>query len=126
MRVLVANLGGQLRGALRVVDGQHEELCRAGAGGVQQVEARCIPVKHLEAETSQGRDLVRVEVKDRRGDAVSAQQAADDVAEAAEAGDDDRCLAVVDLIGGAFVVTLGETGCTSFSLTIISSGVTAR
>ena len=64
VRVLVADLGGQLRGALRVVDGQHEELCRAGAGGVQQVEARCIPVKHLEAETSQGRDLVRVEVED--------------------------------------------------------------
>ena len=85
-----------------IVDGQHQHPSLAGAGGAQQVQPRRIAVEHLPAEAAHRFHLVGVVLQHRGAQAVGIEQPSDDLAVAAEAGDDDRrVLRLADLVGRA-------------------------
>ena len=85
-------LADQFRGfhrRLDVVDGEHENFGILGMRGTQQFQPRGVSVENLIAETAQKVDLGLTGLERREGNLLGAQDAADDLPEAAEAGDDD-------------------------------------
>ena len=85
-------LADQFRGAHRgldVVDGEHEDLRILGMRGAQQFQTRGVAVENLVAEAAQKIDLGLTGFERGKGDLLGAQDAADDLSEAAEARDDD-------------------------------------
>ena len=97
----------QRQAVVHIVDGDHQRLRLLDAGRHQQVHARGVAIKHLEAELAQQLDLIRVVVEHRHADLVGRQQAADDLAETAKAGDDDGVVLRLDMVvGTALLVAL--------------------
>ena len=73
----------------RTIDGHHQQTCLLRTRLFQQAVARSITVKHLVAEAAHQVDLARAAVENRDRHILAGQQAADNLAEASIAGDDD-------------------------------------
>ncbi len=76
----------------RVIDGEYQQFCLVGAGGMQQIEPAGVAVEHLIAVPAQHLYLTGVLLQYGGAYAVAVQQAPHYLAEAAEAGDDDGVL----------------------------------
>src|ERR1700684_2913121 len=87
-KMLADELGGFHRG-LDVVDGEHEDLGVVRIRRAQQFETGGVSVVHLIPEAAQEIALGLAGLERREGDLLGAKNAADDLSEAAEAGDDD-------------------------------------
>ena len=72
-----------------VINGQHEQTGMRDASGFKQIQTRRIAIVNRIAETAHEIDLLRALVECRKGDALRAEHARDDLAEAAETGNDD-------------------------------------
>ena len=70
-------------------------------GGAQQVEPRGVAVVHLVAEAAHEVDVRLAAVERGERQPLDAQHARHDLPEAAEAGDDDRDVVLVDGVVGA-------------------------
>ena len=89
-------LGGAHRG-LDVIDGEHEHLGALGARGAQQVQPRSVAVVDLVAEAAHEVDVLRRSTSSAvNGMPAHAQDAADDLPDAAEARDDDAAVLALD------------------------------
>jgi polygalacturonase len=95
--------------ALLFIDGQEHEARFGSPGGAQQIETPRITIEHLVAETPKRIDLFGIEVEDGDGDTVCSHETAHDVAEATEAGDNDRVF-LVDVISLSIAAGAGESG----------------
>ena len=85
-------LADQFRGfhrRLDIVDGEHEDFRILGMRRPQQFQPRSVAVENLIAKAAQKIDLGLTGFERRKGNLLRAQDAADDLAEASEAGDDD-------------------------------------
>ena len=97
----------QRQAVVHVVDGDHQRSGLLDAGRHQQVHARGVAIEHFKTELAQQLDLVRVVVEHRHADFIGCQQAADDLAETAKAGDDDGIVLRFDMVvGTALLVAL--------------------
>src|SRR5688572_24907763 len=90
-KVLLRDLRA-FHGRLYVIDRDHEDRGLVGPGGAQQVEARRIAEIRLLAELRHEIELLRVEIERGERYAARREYAADDLADAPEAGDDHRVL----------------------------------
>ena len=88
---VAADQFGDGEDAVAAGDGDDDHLGLGGAGGAQDVEARAVAVEHLDAEALDQLDLRRIVVDQGHLEALGAQQAGDDLAEAAIAEDDRPC-----------------------------------
>src|SRR5690606_7831702 len=70
-------------------DGDDDHLGLSSASGAQRLEARAVAVEDLDAKSPDERDLSRVVIDQRHAVATGAQQAGDDLTEAAIAEHDD-------------------------------------
>src|SRR5687767_5786862 len=83
-----------------VVDGQHQKLRMPGARCLEQIEPGSVAVKRFHPITSQRFDLVGIMIEDGGAKAISAKNAADNVSETAETGENDRIIVLIDFVRG--------------------------
>ncbi len=77
----------QREAVLHAIDRHHQDAGPLRAGGFEQVHAGGVPVEHLEIVLAQELDLVGIVVQHGHADPLRIEQAADDLAKAAKAGD---------------------------------------
>ena len=87
-----------LQRLLFVVDRDDEKPRAFRARGAQEIEPRRVAVVGFDAEAAERFHLLGIVIEDGRAEAVRAQQARDDVSEAADAREDHRMIALVDLV----------------------------
>ena len=117
----------ELRGAHRgvdVVDREHEDFGARRAGSLQQFEARRIAVVHLVAEAAHEVDLRDARLQRRERNPAHAQDAADDLADAAEAGDDHAAVLALDAVELALLGLARAAARSRCVCSDISSGLT--
>ena len=91
----------RLRG---IVHGADEKPRFLRAGAAQQIRAGRVAEEGFHPEAAQRFDPVGIVIEHGDAEAIGAQQPADDVAEAAEAGEDHRVVVLVDCVGFALAV----------------------
>ena len=96
-KVLAHDLRRAHRG-IHIVDREHEEIGGLRACGAQQVEPRGIAVVDAVAEATHEVDVRLTRIERGEFDVPRTQHARDDLPDAAEAGDDDAIVALVDLV----------------------------
>ena len=107
VRIEPAQQARGAHGGVGVVGGEHEDFGAFGMGGAQQFGfGRVAEIDHR-AEAARQFDLFGIVFERGEGDLLRAQDAADDLAHAPEAGDDDARAFVVDRIGRAFLLLFG-------------------
>ena len=89
---------GRAHRGVDVVDRQHEHFGARRAGSLQQLQPRRIAVVHLVAEAAHEVDLRDARLQRGERDPAHAQDAADDLADAAEAGDDHAAVVAFDAV----------------------------
>ncbi len=93
---------------LFVVDRDDEKARALGSGGAQEVEPGGVAVERRHAEAAEQFHLLLVVIEHGQAKAIRAQQAADDVPEAAEAGEDHGIVVLGNFIRGALRNARGE------------------
>ena len=129
VREMLADQFGGLHRGLDVVDGQHEHLGILRMRGAQQFQARCVAVKYLVAEAAQKIDLSLIGLEGCEGDLLGEQDASHDLAESAEARDDDLRIQfdgrVVGAASGSFGLKVTSYSASSTGLKIIEAVTTS-
>ncbi len=110
MRELLAHQNSRARGGLDVIDGKHEYRRLVRAGRAQQIQSRGVAVVDLVAEAAYEVHVRLVAVQRGERNAARPQDARDDLAKAAETGDQDFDFRVFELIEGSLRAALEPGG----------------